>query len=133
MAEKNRVLIVSSDPDLLQTISWALHIAGFAVGTATHWAQAMADCGPVPPAVIIHDVRGLDAWVQGQLRGLREVHPEVPVLLLSSLNSPELSEAKQEGLIAASIIKPVRLESLEECVERLGARRQRQEPARLSG
>lgn len=133
MGECKRVLIVSSDPDLLQTLSWALHIAGFPVSTATGWAQAMAACSPVSPAMIIRDVRGMDAWVEEQLMGLRKVHPEVPVLLLSSLNSPELSQAKQEGLIAASIIKPVHLESLEECVERLGARRQTQEPAGLSG
>ena len=124
MGESNRLLIISNDPDLLQTLSLALDIEGFSVGTATSWAQAMAACASVPPAMIIHDVRGLDGCVRGQLMGLRKVHPRVPVLLLSSLESPELSQAERAGLITASIIKPVRLESLEGCVERFAARRQ---------
>ena len=132
MGGQNYLLIVSSDPDLLQTLSFALAVEEFPVSTVTTWAQAMALCSSTPPAMIIHKVRGLDGRVRGELLGLRRIHPEVSVLLLPSLDSPELSEAEQAGLIAASFVKPPRLEAIEECLVQLGIRRQTRKHATLA-
>ena len=124
MTESTYVLIVSSDLDFLQTLSQALAIDGFRAKTATNWVQAMTVSSNTPPALILYEVRGMDEAVRGQLLALRRANSEIPVLLLSSLDSAELSEVEQAGLIAASMMKPPHLGSLEECLERLGAKRQ---------
>jgi DNA-binding NtrC family response regulator len=124
MTESTYVLIVSSDLDFLQTLSQALAIDGFRAKTATNWVQALTITSNTPPALILYEVREMDEAVRGDLLALRKANSEVPVLLLSSLDSAELSETEQAGLIAASIMKPLHLGSLEECLERLGVRRQ---------
>ncbi len=124
MVEAKYVLIVSSDLDFLQTLSRALALDGFRVRTATNWVQAMAVTSSTPAALILYEVKGMDERVRGELLGLRKAHSDIPVLLLSSLDSAELSETEQAGLIAASMMKPPHLGSLEECLERLGVGRQ---------
>ena len=129
MTEQKCVLIVSSDPDLLQALTFALVVERFSVNSATSWDQALSVCSRTPPAVIIHDVRSMEKSLRSRLWEFRNVHPEVPVLLLSSLDSPELCEAERAGLITASFVKPPRLEALEECLARLGVGHQPRETA----
>ncbi len=123
MDEQKCVLIVSNDPDLLQTLTFALVFEKFSVNSATSWDQAVSICSRTPPAVIIHDVRNIEGMLRTRLWEFRNAYPKIPVMLLSSLDSPELSEAEEAGLISASLVKPPRLEAIEECLARLGATR----------
>lgn len=117
------LLLASSDEDTLQVLSRALVLVGYPVLTALNWSEVMARLHRIPLSVIVYDVMGLDERERDRLLGLRRTHPELSVILLSSLESPELSRAVEEGLIAAYVVKPVRLTSLEACLDKVGAGR----------
>lgn len=118
------LLLASEDGDTLQVLSQALVLNGYPVITALDWSEVLARLHRIPLSVILYDVMGLDEKERERLVGLRTTHPELSVILLSSLETPELGRAVEEGLIAAYVVKPVRLASLEDCLDRLGAGRQ---------
>lgn len=118
------LLLASGDEDTLQVLSQALVLIGYPVLTALDWSEVLARLHRIPLSVILYDVVSLDDKERERLLALRRAHPQVSVVLLSSLESPELSRAVEEGLIAAYVVKPVRLTSLEACLDSLGAGRQ---------
>jgi len=115
------VLLASRDHDTLQGLAQALTLDGYAVTTALNWSEVMLRLHRVPLSVILYDVMGLDDAERERLAIVRRAHPEISIVLLSSLESSELSRAVEEGLIAGYLVKPLRLPSLEECLNRLGA------------
>jgi DNA-binding NtrC family response regulator len=118
------VLLVSNNLSTLHSLSLALTLDGYAVRSAMTWSEVMRELQRLPLSAILFDVMELDDEVRGRLQILRRAQPELPVVLLPSLDSPALSRAVAEGLIAACLIKPLHLTSLQECVRRLGAGRQ---------
>jgi DNA-binding response OmpR family regulator len=114
------VLVVSTDFDTLRTLAHALTLSGYAVTTETEWCEAMGKICRLPPAVMLLDVKDLDRSEWERLAVLRKAHPELPVVLLSSLESRELTRAVDEGLVADYLMKPIDLTALETRLDRLG-------------
>ena len=115
------VLIVSTDLEILRALSHALTLSGYAVTAATDWSEILARPRPVPVSVLLYDLKDLDWHEWDRLEEFRRAHPDLSVVLLSSLESPELDRACSEGLIAGYQVKPIRLTSLETCLDRVGA------------
>ncbi|HSC70776.1 MAG TPA: hypothetical protein VLH58_05450, partial [Candidatus Methylomirabilis sp.] len=115
------ILIVSTDLDILRALSHALTISGYSVTAATDWSEILARPRPVPVSVLLYDLKDLDWGEWEKLEEFRRAHPELSVVLLSSLESPELDRACSEGLIAAYQVKPIRLTALEACLDSVGA------------
>ena len=55
-----------------------------------------------------------------RLVDMRTACPDLPVVLLFSLESPELDRALADGLIAGYQVKPIHLGRLEGCLNDLG-------------
>ncbi len=125
MVQRSKYLLLASgDEHTLHVLSQALVLTGYPVITALSWSEVVARLHRFPLSAILYDVMSLDDEERERLSALRRAHPQLSVILLSSLESPELSRAVEEGLIAAFVVKPVRLSTLEECLDRLGAGRQ---------
>ena len=118
------LLLVSGDLSILQTLSLALNLDGYEVCSATNWSEVMSELQCLSLSVILYDLIELDNEERRRLEVLRRTRPDLPIVLLPCLESPELSRAVEEGLIAAYLMKPAPLGSLRECVHRLGAERQ---------
>ncbi len=121
--QERGLLVVSTDIDILQALSHALTLSGYAVTTARDLAEARGLS--VPVYAIVYDIKDLDRSEWGRLVELQRAHPDLSVVLLSSLESRELDRALAEGLIAGYQVKPIHLTPLEECLKRVGAKGQR--------
>lgn len=119
------VLVVSTDLEILRALTHALTLNGYAITTATDWSEAVARPCAVPVSVMLYDLKDLDQREWEKLAELRAAHPDLPVVLLSSLESPALDRALAEGLIADYQVKPIHLTSLEQCLDVIGAEKQR--------
>ena len=117
---EGRVLIISTDLDILRALSHALTLSGYAVSTATDWSEVAVKPRSVPASVLLYDLKDLDWHEWEKLEEFRRAHPDLSVVLLSSLESPELDRACSEGLIADYQVKPIRLTALEACLDRAG-------------
>lgn len=122
---RRHVLVVSTDLDILRALSHALTLSGHAVIPATDCSEATGKLRPGALSVMVYDLKELDRCEWDMLVELRTAHPDLPVVLLSSVESPELDRALTEGLIAGYQVKPIRLSTLEDCLVRVGAIAQR--------
>ncbi len=118
------LLLVSGDLSTLQALSLALTMDGIAVSIATTWSEVMSELQCLSLSVILYDLIELDNEERRRLKVLRRTRPDLPIVLLPCLESPELSRAVEEGLITAYLVKPAPLGLLRECVHRLSAERQ---------
>jgi two-component system, OmpR family, response regulator len=113
-----RLLVVEDDPNILELLSASLRFAGFAVGTATNGADAVAAARDGRPDLIVLDVMlpDLDGFQVAQR--LRASGVPVPVLFLTARDSVE---DRISGLTVGGddyVTKPF---SLEEVVLRIRA------------
>ncbi len=114
-----RLLIVSSDLEVLHALSQALTANGRTVASASDWGQATALIASEPLSMMLYDVKELDLREWKRLAALRSACPQLAVVLLASLESSELGRGRQERLIADYLMKPIRLPELEACLSRL--------------
>jgi DNA-binding NtrC family response regulator len=122
--DRQQLLLVSTDHGTLQALSRALTQTGHAVTTARDWSEMMTKVESEPLSVIVYDVMDLNEKERKRLLPLRVDHPGLSMILLSSLESPDLRHAVTEGLIAAYLMKPLSLTALEECLDALWTQRQ---------
>ncbi|QKW31003.1 response regulator transcription factor [Streptomyces seoulensis] len=111
-----RVLVVDDDPDLAEVLSGALRYQGWEVRTAEDGARAVAEARALLPDAVVLDLMLPDTDGLTVLRRLREVRPDVCVLLLTARDAVEDRIA---GITAGGddyVTKPF---SLEEVIARL--------------
>jgi CheY-like chemotaxis protein len=82
-----RVLVVDDDDDIRQSMAEALTDAGYAVATAAHGGEALADMRSRPPCIVVLDLMMpvVDGWAV-----LREMQNDpallnVPVCVVSAV------------------------------------------------
>jgi two-component system, OmpR family, response regulator len=112
------VLVVDDEPNILELLSAALRLSGFAVHAADCGAEALATVRRVRPDIVILDVMLPDTDGFSLARSLRTVQDGLPVLFLTARDAVEDRIA---GLTAGGddyVTKPF---SLEEVVLRLRA------------
>lgn len=111
-----RVLVVDDEPVLAEMVSMALRYEGWDISTAGDGAAALASARQSRPDAVVLDVMLPDMSGLEVLHKLREITPELPVLLLTAKDAVEDRIA---GLSAGGddyVTKPF---SLEEVVLRL--------------
>jgi DNA-binding response OmpR family regulator len=121
---KTKVLVADDDPHILQMVGRYLERLGYEVLTARDSASALGLVRAESPAFVVLDVvfqgnraprnspsDGIEA-----LRSLRE-WTDVPVLMLSGLNSPEIKIAALKNGADDYLVKPFRLEELTARIE----------------
>lgn len=112
------VLVVDDEPPLVELIAMALRFEGWHVSKAEDGATAIRQARAYPPDVVVLDLMLPDMSGLDVLRRLREIRPDLPLLLLTAKHTVEDRIA---GLTAGGddyVTKPF---SVEEVVLRLRA------------
>ena len=113
-----RVLVVDDDPEVLETLGWAVRHAGFDPEVHTRFDLAKQAIHRAPPDALVTDVR-LGAYNGLQLAVLlRAVDLHAPILVVSAFDDPMIRH-DAEGLGAVFLTKPVSLEVLGEHLRQL--------------
>lgn len=105
-------LVVDDDEPLRNRLARALSDRGYAVTTAGNAAEAMAVFDADPPDLVILDLRMPDRSGLEVLRDMREVDPELPVVILSAYGSiPTAVDAVRLGAVDF-VLKPADLDTV---------------------
>ncbi|MEW8397625.1 MAG: sigma 54-interacting transcriptional regulator, partial [Candidatus Thiodiazotropha sp.] len=118
---RNRILLVDDDPDLLKLLSIRLTSAGYHVESASSAEQALANIALARPRVVITDLRmpGMDGMALFQ--HLHNEDPTLPVILLTAHGTiPDAVQATKCGVFAY-LTKPYDPKALLQLVERAAA------------
>jgi two-component system response regulator MprA len=107
-----RLLVVDDDPDVRESLERALRVAGYAVTTAVHGADALDQLARTPVDLIVLDVLmpivdGFDAC-----RRLRERGNATPVLVLTARDAVEDRVTGLEAGADDYLVKPFALREL---------------------
>jgi len=91
------VLVVDDDPEMLLIMRWALEDEGFMVETARDGREALHRAGDRKPALLVLDVPlpGVDS--EELAAGLRSLHGEFPILVVTEMGEA----AESAGRIGA--------------------------------
>jgi two-component system response regulator GlrR len=115
---RNRVLLVDDDPDLLKLLSIRLTSAGYHVESTSSAEQALTNIALARPRVVITDLRmpGMDGMALFQ--HLHHKDPSLPVILLTAHGTiPDAVQATQSGVFAY-LTKPYDPKALLQLIER---------------
>ena len=90
MNDKQLILVVDDDPDLVESVSMKLESEGFAVDKAYDGVEAWDRIKAQRPALVILDVMmpRLDGWATLTQMQADERFREIPVLMLTALKEP---------------------------------------------
>src|SRR5919205_4371982 len=116
---KGRILIVDDEAIVAETISEMLQGWGYETAVAQDGSRGLAVVEEFHPAVVVSDVYmpNLDGF--GLLRGVRELHPETAVILLTGQGTVEMAlRAIQEEGAFHYFEKPIDFSKLRLVVER---------------
>jgi DNA-binding NtrC family response regulator len=120
--EPRNVLIVDTDDDFLEIVSWALLEHGCEVATASTAAQALEMIPPGRFDAVIAERRLPDMDGADFIRRMREKAPGVPVVLVSAY-AGSLERSRPADLGAVEVLpKPVKVATLVSLLDSLGAR-----------
>ena len=108
------VLIVDDDPVIVEMITDALQIEGYAVRRVYNGVEGLMAIAADPPALVLLDLHlpYLDGGaVLGQVRA---AHPDLPIVLITA--APDQAAPYVERYPVQCIAKPFDLDALMECV-----------------
>jgi two-component system OmpR family response regulator len=107
-----KLLVVEDDPNILELLSASLRFAGFAVGTATNGADAVAQARDERPDLVVLDVMLPDLDGFEVIRRMRDGGVRTPVIFLTARDA---TDDKIRGLTLGGddyVTKPFSLEEL---------------------
>jgi len=129
MSAKGTILIVDDEPDIVETLEFALRRAGFTIRVATNGADAIEMARKEPPDLMLLDVMmpGLNGYeVSRQLKEPMGLDRSYPIVLLTArrLDSQEREEFVSTWSQADAVLyKPFSLDRLMSQIELLLARK----------
>lgn len=103
-----RILAIDDSRTIRTMLQKAMTEAGFECDLADDGAQGVARFQAAPPDLVITDINmpNLDGYgVINTIRG-GEVHPRVPILVLTTESSPHLKARAREAGATGWIVKP---------------------------
>ena len=111
-----RVLVVDDEPDIVAALTGALTYWGYAVSTAHDGPAALQQVKAARPHVVLLDINmpGMDGLEV--LRHLRELDPEVGVIMVSGQGDAETRQTALTLGAADYLRKPMRLQEVERSV-----------------
>ena len=96
--QKQNILIVDDDPDILRLISMRLSAAGYNTVTASNGMEAMSAISLQRPDLVISDLRMPAMDGIALLESVHNNHPTLPVIILTAHGSiPDAVRATQRG------------------------------------
>ena len=107
-----RLLVVDDDLESCEVLSEALRAEGHDVETVRGGRAALTLAGERIFDVVVSDIRMPDLDGLGLLRGLREVNPDVSVILMTAFGSVEAALAAIKEGAYDYVSKPLRLDEL---------------------
>lgn len=116
--EKQTILVVDDDADLLRLITLRLSAAGYRVVTAESGDAALSEIAKLKPKLVITDLRmdgmdGMDLFEE-----IHEIDPALPVIMLTAHGSiPDAVAATKRGVFSF-LTKPFDSKALLEEVEK---------------
>src|SRR3990172_2123122 len=115
-----KILVIDDDPEIRYLLSTSLQLEGFGVEALDSGEKALRRLVEKPrPSLMILDLVMPGLSGIETLRRLRELHKDLPVLVLSCLNSPDaIVEAIQNGA-SDFLVKPFEDAKLKTCISRL--------------
>lgn len=113
-----RVLLVDDQPELRRLFRRSLSKAGFAVVDAASASAAIVQVKASHFDVVISDVCMPDMSGLVLLRALRELDPDLPVVLTSGSPHDEACGEPSEDLAFAYLVKPVSFDVMRETARR---------------
>lgn len=113
MQPREPILVVSPDATSLEGLRRALAWSGLPVVPASGWAEAESRLRHVRAPAIVIDVGEMSPEGLDRLRRWRAEFPDVAIIVLVSLSTPEVRTAEAEGLVLAAFEKPITLTRLE--------------------
>ena len=123
MTHRAEILIVDDEPDIVETLDFALRRRGFAVRCAYDGDEALRLAKDTPPDLMLLDVMlpGTNGYeVSRRLKEAMPAGQEFPILLLTArrVNSPEREEFVSAWSRADSVLyKPFALDRLMQEIE----------------
>lgn len=118
LSQKAKILLIDDEPLVLDMYEHVLQSAGHEVLTAGNSFEAIKIIREQPIDMIISDVRlhpfdGFEIMERAQ-----ELHPQLPVILMTGSPRPG-DEERLRGRNTVYLIKPISLQMLEEIVNEL--------------
>lgn len=115
-----RILFVDDDPHTLETLSKSVSLFGHEALRASSGEQALALAAAELPDLIITDIRLADIDGLALTRQLQDTPGtmQIPVVILSASPELEVAEAAQQAGAREFLSKPIRLNTLQEVIQR---------------
>jgi CheY-like chemotaxis protein len=119
---EKRILVVDDDPTLRELLVDTLTTIGYDTIAAESGEQALEMLPALSVDLVITDIK-MDVIDGIELLGrLRKQHPELPVLMISGVDAPEvIGRAAPDGFLP----KPFRIQAIEEQIEKALTARQK--------
>ena len=113
------ILLTDDDEAVRKSVVQYLAARGHALKTASDGAQALKLMKESPPDLVISDIQmpGMDGI--DFLKAIRERFPDLPVILMTGSGTLETAIAALRQQATDYLIKPIELEDLQKCIERI--------------
>src|SRR5262245_38505551 len=127
-----RILVIDDDPGLAEVIQLLLSREGYAAERAGTLKAGLQKIGAAEVDLVITDLKLPDGTGLDAIRVIRERHPRVPIIMITSYSSMESAIAALRAGAVDYIIKPFDNEEFLHAIERaLAERRMQRENAAL--
>ncbi len=127
-----RVLVIDDDPGLAEVIELLLEREGYAAERAATVKAGLERTSAVDFDLVITDLKLPDGTGLDAIRRIRGIHPELPMIMITSYSSMESAIAALRAGAVDYIIKPFENDGLLHAVKRaLNERRMSRENANL--
>jgi DNA-binding NtrC family response regulator len=112
MADKVKVLVVDDDRVMVRTICDILKIKGYEAEPANTGEEALEKVKSQDPDCVLMDIRmpGIDGI--DTLKMLKELSPNLPIIIMSAFASEEQTEAAMEQKAYTVLTKPIDIQLL---------------------
>lgn len=109
---KNRVLIVEDEPLLRKNIAISLRRGGYEVMEASTGAEAWTILNVSSIDLLILDIGLPDYDGLDLLREIRAIHPQLPAIVMTARDAPEMENRAIESGASVFFTKPIALRIL---------------------
>ena len=119
MRSPSNILVVDDEPDVAEMISFCLSQAGYDVSTAESGAQAVDLARATRFDLAICDL-SMPGWDGIQTaRALRDLTPDLQVIIVTGYASEEARSAIRNGVAGAWLSKPFTVKELQDSISQV--------------
>jgi DNA-binding NtrC family response regulator len=113
-----RVLVIDDDPGLAEVIQLLLAREGYAAERAGSVKAGLERVGAAEMDLVVTDLKLPDGTGLDAIRAIRELHPELPIIMITSYSSMESAIAALRAGAVDYIIKPFENDEFLHAVQR---------------